>query len=74
MKGSHMSLISRAFFVVAFALLVVAILDWVMRLFGYTLAWLPYQPGRLLEFAGIMLIFVVAMLLRQIRDAVQKKS
>jgi hypothetical protein len=64
---------SRVFFFVAFILMVVAIWDWVLRLFGYTLPWLHYQPGRLFEFAAIMLIFVITVLLRQIRDAVRKK-
>jgi len=64
---------SRLLFFVAFIMMVVAVWDWIIRLFGYTLSWLPYQPGRLLEFAAIMLIFVIAVLLRQIRDATRKK-
>jgi hypothetical protein len=36
------------------------------------MSWLPYQPGRMLEFASILLIFVIAILLRQIRDNVRK--
>lgn len=72
MNNRCYSWFSRLFFFAAFVLLVVAVWDWVLRLFGYTLSWLPYQPGRLFEFAAIMLIFVIAVLLRQIRDAVRK--
>ena len=67
-----MSLFSRVFFIVAFVLLALAVLDWVIRLFGYTFAWVPYQPGRLSEFAAIMMIFVIAILLRQIRDRLKQ--
>ena len=37
---------------------------------GFTLLRGMYNPGRLLELAALLLIFVIAVLLRQIRDAV----
>lgn len=73
MKDSHYSLISRLLFVVASVLFVLAVLDWVIGWFGYHLTWVPYEPGRLFEFAGILVIFVIALLLRQIRDLLRKK-
>jgi len=72
MSDKHYSLFSRVLFFAALILMIVAVWDWVLRLFGYTLSWLPYQPGRLFEFAAIMLIFVIAVLLRQIRDVLRK--
>jgi len=59
-------------FTVAVVMFSVAIIDWVMRLFGYTLSFLPYDPWRMFEFAAVILIFVIVVLLRQIRNAVSK--
>ena len=72
MKDSQYSLFSRLFFGVALVLLAVAVWEWLLEMFGYTLSWMPYVPGRLFEFAGILMIFVIAILLRQIRDALRK--
>ena len=59
----------RVFFYAAFALLVLAVLEIVSRGFGYTiLRGIGREPGRLLEYAVILLMFAVAILLRQIRD------
>lgn len=66
------SLFLRFFFVVATILVALAGLDWVIGIFGWTLDWLPYQPGRLFEFAAILIIFIIAILLRQIRDTLRK--
>ncbi|PWB74185.1 hypothetical protein C3F09_04325 [candidate division GN15 bacterium] len=66
------SLFQRLFFVVAAILVILAALDWFIGFFGWTFEWLPYQPGRLFEFAAILIIFVIATLLRQIRDSLRK--
>lgn len=71
MKDSHYSLFSRLAFSLALTLLAIAVWEWALQLFGWTLSWMPYVPGRLFEFAGILMIFVIAMLLRQIRNAVR---
>ena len=73
MKASHYSLVSRLFFFVAGIILVVAVWDWIIGWFGYRLTWIPYQPGRMLEFAAILVVFVIALLLRQIRDSLKQK-
>ena len=62
------SIFCRVFFVIAFALLIIAIWDRFLRLFGWTLSFVPYQPARLFELSGILMIFVLALLLRQIRE------
>jgi hypothetical protein len=38
------------------------------RQMGYTILRTSFEPARLLEYAVILLVFVIAMLLRQIRD------
>ena len=73
MKDSYYSIISRLLFVVAAILLVLAVWHWVLGWFGYHLYWVPYEPGRLFEFAAILVIFVIALLLRQIRDVLRQK-
>ncbi len=66
------SFLSRLCFFVAFVLLIIAILDWLLRLYGWTFSWIPYQPGRIFEFSAILMIVVIVLLLRQIREAVRK--
>jgi len=59
----------RVFFYAAFALLVLAMLEVASRGFGYTiLRGIGKEPGKLLQYAVILLVFVMAILLRQIRD------
>jgi len=62
------SIFSRILFSVASLLLLITIIEWILRLFGWTFSWLPYNPGRLLEFAAYIMIFVIVLLLRQIRE------
>jgi hypothetical protein len=57
----------RVFFFAGFACLVLAIVELASRAFGYTLV-LRRNPGDYLDYAVVLLTFVVAILLRQIRD------
>ena len=66
------SLANRGLFVGAFVLLALAVVEWVTNLAGYTLLRGVYSAGRLMEFAAILLIFVITLLLRQMRDEVKK--
>ena len=59
----------RAFFGIACGLLALAIVEFIARMFRYTIL-RGWEPGRLLEYAVILLVFVIAILLRQIRDGV----
>ena len=63
-----LSLTNRLFFTVAFLLLGIAVLEKLVNLNGYTILGAQYTAGRILEFSGIMLLFVVALLLRSIRE------
>jgi len=63
-----LSLINRLLFAVAFVLLGTAVLEKLVNLNGYTILGAHYTPGRMLEFSGIILLFVVSLLLRSIRE------
>jgi hypothetical protein len=65
------SLVSRVFFVLALALLALAVLEKILGILGYTLLGGVYAPGRLLEFAGILVLFAIALLARQIREEIR---
>ena len=73
-SGIWTSFMSRVLFFAAFLLLAAAILERVVNYFGYTILGANYTPGRMLEFAGIMLLFVIAMLLRQTREELRHKG
>jgi uncharacterized membrane protein YwaF len=62
------SLMSRLFFLFAFVLLGIAVLEKLLNFAGYTFSWFHADPSRLLDFATILLIFVITILLREIRD------
>jgi len=64
----------RFFFLISLALLAVAGLERFVNFFGYTiLRGVGYVAGRMLEFASIMILFVVALLLRDVREELRKK-
>lgn len=67
------SLVSRVFFSISFVLIAIALLDRFLNFFGYTILMGGYTSGRMLEFAGIMLTVVIALLLRQIREGLKKR-
>ncbi len=68
------SLVCRSLFFAAFALLAVAILERALNFGGFTVLKGFYQPSRLLELAATALLFVVALLLRQIREQLRKAA
>lgn len=69
MNGPQHLFLRLAFFL-AFLLLAIAALEYVVNMFGFTILSALYTPGRLIEIASVMVLFVVALLLRQIRDSV----
>ena len=64
----------RSFFILALAIFLFALWGRFIELFGWKYSFLPYSPGRLLEFSGILLVFVIAMLVRQIREEIKAKK
>ena len=63
-----LSRLNRVLFVGAGAMFAAALVEKIANAAGYTLVGRRYTPARLLEFAAIMVLFVVALLLREIRD------
>ena len=66
------SIFCRIFFIISLFLLFIALWDKFIRLFGWAMTWLPYEPGRLFELSALLMIFVIAMLLREIREQLKK--
>jgi len=69
---SLFSAVSRLFFLGAFALLALAVLEKAANATGYTIM-RAYPGGRLLEFAVVLLIFVVAIQLRAMREDLKRR-
>ncbi len=62
------------FFTAAFIFSFISIWDRILLFFGWSLTWLPFSRWRLIEVAVIALIFVITLLLRQIREELRKQS
>jgi len=60
------SLVSRVFLIIAFLLAGVSVWEKLANAMGMTLL-RGYSPSRLLEFASVVLLFVVALQLREIK-------
>ena len=71
--NNKLSTISRILFLVAILAAGLAIFERVSYAMGYTLLRGTLSGGRLLEISAILVIFVIAMLLREIRDVLQAK-
>jgi hypothetical protein len=67
------SMISRTFFVLAFILLGLAVIERVANIYGYTVLAGTYPAGRLLDFSVVLLLFVLALQLREVRDALRAR-
>jgi hypothetical protein len=69
------SVVSRLFFVAAFVLLGLEIIGRISNGAGYTIVLLGrFSAGRLLEIAAILLVFVIAVQLREIKQELKKRN
>lgn len=59
---------SRTVFIIATATILLAFVEGFVQILGGSLISRIYSPGRLLELAATLLVFVIVQLLRQIRD------
>jgi hypothetical protein len=66
------SIVARTFFFGAFLLLAIAVIEKLLNSLGASVPGVTVAPSRLLEWAVILLVFVIALLLRQIREEVKK--
>lgn len=67
------SIFCRLFFIVTLLLVFISLWDRFIRLFGWSLSWVTYTPGRVLEFSAMLMTVVIALLLRQIREELKNK-
>jgi hypothetical protein len=65
---------SRIFSVGVAAMITLAVAEYTANLFGYTVLHQAHVPGHLLELAAILAVFVITLLLRQIRDELRKRQ
>jgi hypothetical protein len=68
------SILSRVFFVVAFVLAGLGVWERLARLLGYTVVRGYYDPWRLLEYSAVVLLFVIALQLRDIKMTLREKG
>ncbi len=68
------STVSRVLFIIAFALATVAVWEKVANLFSFTVLGETYDPWRLFEFSAVILLFVIALQLREIKAGSGMKS
>ena len=66
------SMVSRLFFIGAFVLLGVALIERIANASGYTILQV-YRGGRLLDVAVVLLIFVIAVQLREMKEELKKR-
>ena len=69
------SIVYRIFFFGSFLLLAIAVLEFVLNRFGYTILLAigeGYSAGRLLQLVALLLTFVLALLVRQVREELKK--
>jgi len=68
-------MVSRFFFLAAFGLLGLGVVEGVANATGYTIITaFQYRAGRLVEFAAVLLVFVIAMQLREMKEALKSKK
>ena len=68
-----LSAASRLFFLGAFALFGLAVVERIANATGYTILQ-EHRGGRMLEFAAILLIFVIAIQLKEMKTQLRGKS
>ena len=68
---NNLNLVARILFIVALIAAGLAIFERLAYAMGYTLLRGMISGGRLLEISAILAIFVIALLLREIRDVLR---
>ena len=66
------NIIYRIMFILTGIFIVLALWERILNQFNYTLSWLRITYFTLLELSGILAIFVMTLLLRQIRNLLRK--
>ena len=66
--------LAKSLFVLAAIAILVAFLELVAQFLNVSVVFKLYSPGRLIELSALLLIFVIAVLIRQIRDELRKSN
>lgn len=66
------SLVCRVLFATAAILAALAVLERLVNFAGYTILRGSYTPARMLELAAVFSIFVIVLLLRQVREGLKR--
>lgn len=66
------NLFTKIFFTVACILFILYFVDRLFYRFGWDLLWISITPDRLIELTILALVFVITLLLIQIREALKK--
>jgi hypothetical protein len=53
-------------------MITLAVTEYTANVFGYTVLHEAHSPGHLIELAATLAVFMIALLLRQIRDELRK--
>ncbi len=72
--GDVQSIVLRLLFTGAFAVFGMGVLERLVNQFEYTILRGAFSGGRLLEISAVVVLFVVALLLRQIRDQLRTNA
>jgi len=64
----------RILFISILLLTGLAIGENILLMLNWTFYWLPYTPGRLLEFAAILTLFLIAIICWQIREEMRQSN
>ena len=72
LKQTLLNYAARLFFVGASVVIVLAFMEWIAQFLRFSLISYMYKPGRLLELAATLLVFVIVVLLHEIRDELRK--
>jgi preprotein translocase subunit SecY len=68
MTSKLTSVLSRVLFVGCFFVAALAVWERVLNVFGFTVIGGAYPPSRLLELAGVGVLFVIALQLRELKE------
>lgn len=66
------SVVARLFFAGAMLLLALAVWERIANVMGYTIVREAFTASRLIELSVVLVIFVIALLLRQVREELKR--
>jgi len=73
MKEKFIYITYRIMFVLAGIFFVIALLERILNEFNYTITWIRLYSFRILELSAIIALFVITLLLRQIRNILKQQ-